>query len=116
MPDVMPDCGGAWVPDDSGGGGIGTMPSCVLTEIAKLGSHGVVISGVITWIQAQIDTFGSDIWRSIAERCFLPSEVTAAKEALKCAKGTELEILVPEFKTNRSGPNLRRLRILRKLS
>ena len=41
MPDVMPDCGGAWLPDDSGGGGIGTMPSCVLTQIAKLASHGL---------------------------------------------------------------------------
>ena len=29
----------------------------------------------------------------------------AAKEALKCAKGTVLETLLPEYKTNRNGPN-----------
>ena len=81
------------------------MPACVLEEIAKLAGHGIVISGVITWIQAQIDTLGSDIWRSLAERCFLAKEVTAAKEALKGAKGPILETLLPEYKTNRSGPN-----------
>ena len=105
MPDVLSDCGGAWIPDDTGGGGTGTMPGHVLKEIAKLAGHGIVISGVITWIQAQIDTLGSDIWRSLAERCFLAKEVTAAKDALKGAKGTVLETLMPEFKTNRSGPN-----------
>ena len=62
---VMPDCGGAWVPD-TGGGGVGSIPTCVLEEIAKLSGHGIVISGVITWVQAQIDTFGTDIWRSRA--------------------------------------------------
>ena len=102
---MLSDCGGTWVPDDSGGGGIGSLPPCVMEEIAKLATHGIVISGVITWIQAQIDTLGSDIWRSLAERCFLAKEITAAKDALKSAKGTALETLLPEFKTNRSGPN-----------
>ena len=101
----MPDCGGAWVPDDSGGGGVGQPPQCVLEQISKLAGHGIVISGVITWMQAQIDTLGGDIWRSLAERCFLAGEVTAAKDALRCAKGTELLTLLPDFKTNRSGPN-----------
>ena len=105
MPDGMSDCGGAWVPDDTGGGGVGSMPACVLEEIAKLAGHGIVISGVITWIQAQIDTLGSDIWRSLAERCFLAKEITAAKDALKSAKGPVLETLLPEFKTNRTGQN-----------
>ena len=56
-------------------------------------------------MQAQIDRFGGDNWRSLAERCFSPSEVTSAKEALKSAKGSVLETLLPDFKTNRSGPN-----------
>ena len=105
MSDIMPDCGGAWVPDDSGGGGVGQPPLCVLEQISKLAEHGIVISGVITWMQAQIDTLGGDIWRSLAERCFLATEVTAAKDALRNAKGQELLNLVPDFKTNRSGPN-----------
>ena len=105
MADVMPDCGGAWVPDDSGGGGGGGPPPCVLEQMSKLAGHGIVISGVITWMQAQIDTFGTDIWRSLAERCFLAGEVTAAKEALRSARGPVLETLLPEFKTNRSGLN-----------
>ena len=43
--------------------------------------------------------------RSLAERCFLVGEVTAAKEALKKAKGPVLEELMPEFKINKSGQN-----------
>ena len=106
MPDIMPDCGGAWVPDDTGGGnGVGQHPPVVLEQMSKFGSHGIVISGVITWMQAQLDTLGAEIWRSLAERCFQAGEVTAAKDALKNAKGPTLEKLVLEFKTNRSGPN-----------
>ena len=100
---VMPDCGGAWVPDTGGGEG-GALPPGVLAEMGKLGQHGVVISGVVTWIEAQIGTHGNEIWKPLAERCFLDVEVTAAKEALKSAKGVVyLESLVTDFKKNRQG-------------
>ena len=105
MSEIMPDCGGAWVPDDTGGGGPGQLPLGVLEQLSKFAGNGIVISGVITWMLAQMDTLSSDIWRSLAERCFVVQEVTAAKEALKQVKGAELEWLMPEFKINRSGPN-----------
>ena len=60
MPNVMSDCGGAWVPDVTGGGP-GGLPVCVLEEISKFAEHGIVISGVTTWMQYQINTFGGDI-------------------------------------------------------
>ena len=99
---VLPDCGGAWVPD-TGGGGEGSLPPGVLEELTNFGKNGVVISGVVTWIQAQIGTHGSDVWTSMAERCFNADEVTAAKEALRSAKGEVLIDLVKDFKLVRTG-------------
>lgn len=58
---------------------------------------------MVTWVGAQLDTQSNDAWKSLAERSFLDNEVTAAKEALKNAKGAVLENLYPEFKTKRSG-------------
>ena len=57
----MPDCGGAWGPDTGGGGG-GSHPPQVLDKLCDFGKKGLVISGVVTWIQAQIGTHGSEIW------------------------------------------------------
>ena len=100
---VMPDCGGAWVPDTGGGEVEGVLPPQVLEQMTKFGNKGVVISGVVTWMVAQIGTHGTDVWRSLAERCFSDKEVTAAKDALKEAKGTVLENLVHDFKVKRQG-------------
>ena len=101
---VMPDCGGGWI-HDTGGGGPGAIPPLVLEQISKFGEKGVVISGLVAWMEAQMDTQGSDIWLSLAERCFQDSEVSAAKEALKLASGTALEALVTDFNKNRKGEN-----------
>ena len=88
------------------------MPPQVVDEIGKAGNNGVVISGVITWIDAQIETHGSHVWKSLAERCFRDEEVTAAKEALKDAKGAVLDNLVTGFKTNRKkGPGKKALEL-----
>ena len=97
---VLPDCGGAWVPDTGGEGG-GDLPTVVLHQLRDHGQKGVVISGLVAWMEVQMDTEGCDIWRALAERNWQESEVTQAKEALKAACGPQLETLVPEFKTNR---------------
>ena len=99
----VPDYGGAWVPDSGGGSEIGSPPSELLDILGKFGQKGVIISGVVTWIAAQIDTQVNDGWKSLAERCLLDEEVTAAKDTLKNARGQVLENLVPEFKIKRSG-------------
>ena len=104
---AMPDLGGAWVPDTGGEGdddsGKGHPPPGVIDMLEKFGQKGIVISGIVTWIEAQIDSQTSDAWRSLAVRCFLDGEVTAAKEALKSAKGIVLENLLTDFKTKRQG-------------
>ena len=97
----MLDCGGAWVPDTGGGEGEGTLPPEVTSKMGQFGQKGVVVSGVVTWIVAQIGTHGTEIWKSLAERCFSEVEVTAAKEALKSARGDVLNTLVKDFKVNR---------------
>ena len=97
---VMPDCGGAWVPD-TGGGGEGGLPPEVTLKMGQFGQKGVVIRGVVTWIVAQIGTHGTEIWKPLAERCFSEVEVTAAKEALKNARGDVINPLVKDFKVRR---------------
>ena len=78
---ILPDCGG--VPD-TGGGEAGTLPTAVMRQLLEHGKKGVVISGLVAWIEVQIDTLGGcDIWRPIAERNWIDSKVTAAKVALK---------------------------------
>ena len=47
--------GGAWVRDT--GCGEGSLPLGVVDEIVRAGKEGVVISGVVTWIDAQIGTW-----------------------------------------------------------
>ena len=103
---TVPDYGGTWLPDtggDEGGGGKGKPPPGVTEILETFGQKGVVISGVVTWVGAQLDTQANDAWKSLAARSFLDNEVTAAKEALRNAKGTVLENLYPDFKTKRSG-------------
>ena len=81
------------------------MPTVVLRPLLEHGKKGVVLSGLVAWIEVQIDTLGCDVWRPLAERNWLEPEVTAAKEALREVCGEELLTLVPEFKTNRLGGN-----------
>ena len=104
---VLPDYGGAWIPDTGGeddqGGGQGFLPTGLIDILEKFGKNGIVISGVVTWIGSQIDTQINDAWKALAERCFKDTEVTAGKEALKSARGTVLENLVPDFNTTRKG-------------
>ena len=104
---VLPDYGGAWIPDTGGdsdqGGGQGYLPSGLLDMLQKFGQNGIVISGVVTWIGAQIDTQTTDAWKALAERSFRDTEITAGKEALKVSRGTILQNLVADFNTTRKG-------------
>ena len=99
----FPDYGDAWIPDTGGGGEAGLPPPRMLELLVKFGQKGIVISAIVTWIGAQIDTQVTDAWKSLAERCLLEGEVTAAKDSLKNARGQVLENLVPDFKKKRSG-------------
>ena len=88
---------------DTGGGG--SLSPGIVKQISDNGHKGVVLSGVVAWIEVQLDQHGSEIWRPLAEKNWLEGEISAAKEALKAVCGQELFTLFPEFKTNRQGPN-----------
>ena len=90
----MPDTGGG----EEGGG---ELPGDVLKQLRDHGEKGVVISGLVAWMEVQMDTEGCEVWRALVERNWLEAEVNQAKEALKAACGPLLETLVPEFKTKR---------------
>ena len=96
---IMPDFGGSWVLDTGGqsdcGDCKGSAPPGLMKLLEGHGKNGIVISGVVSWIAAQIDTQTNDAWKSLADRCFQEGEISAGKEALRAAKGTALESLVP---------------------
>ena len=98
--DILPAFGGIWLADS--GSGEGSLPPGLLEILGKFGEKGIIVSGVVTWIAAQIDNHTNDAWKSLAIRSFLDSEVSAAKQELKKVKGSLLESLVPTYKTNRS--------------
>ena len=103
---ILPDCGGAWVPDTGGGSdGGGSPPVVLVKQLVEHGQKGILLSGLVAWIEVQLDKQGNEVWKPLAERNWLDHEVTAAKEALKEVCGEQLKILVPEFKTKRSGQN-----------
>ena len=89
------------MPDTGGGDTVGGLPGNVLDQLNAHGQKGVVISGLIAWMEVQMNIEGCDIWRALVERNWSDSEVTLAKEALRSTCGDLLETLVPEFKTKR---------------
>ena len=97
---ILPDCGGAMIPD-TGGGDEGFLPDVVMKQLGDHGKNGIVISGLVAWMEVQMDTEGCEIWRGLVERNWSETEVSQAKEALKAACGPLLETLVPDFKTKR---------------
>ena len=59
------------------------MPTDVLRPLLEHGKKGVVLSGLVAWIEVQIDTLGCDMWRPLAERNWLEPEVTRKVRKLR---------------------------------
>ena len=95
--DTLADVGGQWIPP--GGDHTGSEVIKILEEHSK---HGLIMSGVVAWIQINYNSGASDIWRKIAEQSWKDEEVTAAREAIKAAVGEKLDTLVPDMA--RTGP------------
>ena len=102
---ILPDCGGACVPPDGGGGPAGNIPLVISDKISEHSQNGVVLSGIVAWIEVQLDTVGNTIWRPLADKSWSESEISTAKEALRATCGQDLINLYPDFKTNRQGGN-----------
>ena len=92
------------MPGEGEGGGGGFLPVEIIQLLEDSGRDGIVISGLVTWMIAQIGTHAVDIWQPLAERCFSYVEVTAAKDALVKAGGVALKGH-PNIK-NRNGGNV----------
>ena len=99
---ILPVFGGALVPDTGGegdqGGGVAQLPPGLLDILLKFGQKGIVVSGVITWVSAQIDTQTNDSWKTLAERCFKDSEISEGKEALKVKRQEALLVIETEYR------------------
>ena len=78
---ILLDCGGPWI-KGSEGGSLGRPPDDIMKYLSDGGINGVVISGLVAWIEVQISTENCDTWKALAEKQWLDEEVTQAKEAL----------------------------------
>ena len=94
---TLDNVGGQWVPP--GGDQAGGEVIKILEEQSK---HGLVISGVVAWIQINYNNRATDIWKKIAEQPWQDEEITAAREALKGDAGEKLNTMVPTMAKNRT--------------
>ena len=102
---ILPDCGGAYVPPDGDGATASNIPLVISDKMSEHCNNGVVLSGIVAWIEVQLDTVGNTLWRPLAEKNWSESEISAAKEALRATCCQDLTSLYPDFKINRQGGN-----------
>ena len=98
--------------DFAGGGWIvcgesNTIDGGILDFLHSYGSHGIVIDGVISWIDLQLDSVADNIWIAHAIASYSDEEVLAAKSNLwkSCEK------LIGEPAPMRQGGNKKRSNI-----
>ena len=80
----MPSAGGPWTPPAPDGEthGKGNPPIDVVKMMEEQGRHGLLISGVISWIEVERHRGAGEVWKEVAKQCFLPKEVSSAKKQL----------------------------------
>ena len=81
----LPCAGGLWVPsteDDGETHGKGNPPENIVKMIAEHGQMGIVISGVISWIETERHTSAGGIWKQVAGQCWGPVEVSEARKQM----------------------------------
>ena len=97
---MLVDIGGQMVPPGEGGGGSSPPPSFT-QMIDQYGKNGIIISGVISWIQVNKNIAANGIWKQVAEQSWNDDEVSAAKAALANAGGERITQLAPGMGVNR---------------
>ena len=98
--------------DFAGGGWIvrgenDTIDSGILDFLHSYGSHGIVVDGVISWIDLQLDSVADNIWIAHAIASYSDEEVLNAKSVLWKA----CEKLIGETAPVRQGGNKKRSNI-----
>ena len=80
----LPSVGGPWIPPTPDGetDGKKNPPIEVIKMMEEQGRYGIVISGVISWIEVQRHNSAGDMWKEVAKQCWNPDEVTHAKKQL----------------------------------
>ena len=100
--------GGGWggVSDTGGGGSVDRELFEYLGDPAGPGKNGVVINGVIAWIDVVQDGPAEMVWKAQADSHFVDTEISEAKEALWKASREHLGDTV-----NRQGENKKKKEI-----
>ena len=101
---MISDTGGKYVPpgDDSSDEDLeGSLPQNVTQMMKQYGKNGIVVSGVVTWIQVNKNMAANGIWKQVAEQNWNDEEITEAKNALAAAGGEKLVQLAPGMGVNR---------------
>ena len=79
----LPCASGLWLPPADGEThGKGNPPENVIRMMEEHGQHGIVISGMISWIEVHRHSAAGTIWRQVAETAWNFDEVTEAKQQL----------------------------------
>ena len=99
--DMLTDIGGKYTPPGDGQAE-GTLPQNVLEMMDLYGKNGILVSGVVSWIQVNKNMDANGIWKQVAEQSWNDEEITEAKNALLASTGSErLVQLAPGMGVNR---------------
>ena len=102
---MLTDIGGKYVhpgDDPSDEDLEGSLPQNVIQMMKQYGKNGIVVSGVVSWIQVNKNMAANGIWKQVAEQSWNDEEITEAKNALLAAAGGErLAQLAPGMGVNR---------------
>ena len=77
--------GGPWGDPGRSRDGDPGLPDKITDRFNIVAKHGIVICGVIAWIQVNKDIAAEGIWRQLAEAKWSNEEVTTARAAIKAA-------------------------------
>ena len=98
---MLTDIGGKYVPPGEGEPE-GSLPQNILQMMNQHGKNGILVSGVVSWIQVNKNMAANGIWKQVAEQSWNDEEITEAKNALLAAADSErLVQLAPGMGVNR---------------
>ena len=98
---TLPSIGGLWVSpteEDGDTHSKGNPPDEVIKMMENHGQHGILMSGLLSWIETNRHTAAGTIWRQVAETAWGYDEVTEDKKLLVSVLTPELTDLIKQEK------------------